>query len=182
MIKQNRDSPFSRNFFYCISSQQFKNTSAIKSPVFNLIYFDQSPAFVTFRWYHYIMRKLDFLSAISNFSSRSVFSDSDSSYLYSSNHDRIGAKVNSLGCCCEEIFSRPLSRIYLWWEMLGPVSHKHWHKLQTPNRTSNPWRHNGHLKIKTVPFIIDLQIVLKSEKRIILKMGWASLRPDLTIW
>ena len=100
------------------------------------------------------MRKLDFLT-ISNFSSRSVFSNSDSSYLYSSNHDRIGAKVNSLGCCCEEIFSRPLSRIYLWWEMLfGPVSHKHWHKLQTPNRTSNPWRHSGHLKIKTVLFII----------------------------
>ena len=68
------------------------NSSAIKSPVFNLIYLDQSPAFVTFWWYHYVMRKLDFLT-ISNFSSRSVFSDSDSSYLYSSNHDRIGAKV-----------------------------------------------------------------------------------------
>ena len=38
--------------------------------------------------------------------------------------------------------------------LFGPVSHKHWHKLQTPNRTSNPWRHSGHLKIKTVLFII----------------------------
>ena len=140
----------------CINRSIIGNSSAIKNPVF---------------------------FKICTFHPDLYFLDSDSSYLYSSNHDRIGAKVNSLGCCCEEIFSRPLSRIYLWWEMLfGPVSHKHWHKLQTPNRTSNPWRHNGHLKIKTVPFIIDLQIVLKSEKRIILKMGWASLRPDLTIW
>ena len=112
----------------CINRSIIGNSSAIKNPVFFKIYIFHPDLY---------------------------FLDSDSSHHYSSNHDQIGAKVNSLGCCCEEIFSRPLSRIYLWWEMLfGPVSHKHWHKLQTPNRTSNPWRHSGHLKIKTVLFII----------------------------